>query len=103
MLGLVSIFNSLSCDVYLTLQAPQDIIEAFFIKFDENVVLNRYNIPTGHTTYGTTCVVGAGGATPFPTGDSLNQWIQQVCTLVSVFLHVKYIPLFIVQLREAIC
>ena len=76
--------------IHIELLQAQDIIEAFFIKFDENVVLNRYNIPTGHMTYGTTCVVGAGGATPFPTGDSLNQWIQQVCTSVSVCLHVKY-------------
>ena len=54
----------------------QEIIDAFFIKFDEHVVMNRYNIPYGHTTYGSTCVTGRGG--PFPTGDSLNQWIQQV-------------------------
>ena len=55
----------------------QEIIDAFFIKFDEHVVLNRYNIPYGHTTYGSTCVVGRGGVPTFPT-DSLNQWIQQV-------------------------
>lgn len=54
----------------------QEIIDAFFIKFDEHVVLNPYNIPYGHTTYGSTCVTGRGG--PFPTGDSMNQWIQQV-------------------------
>ena len=62
----------------------QDIIDAFFIKFDEHVVLNRYNIPYGHTTYGSTAVSGRGG--PFPTGDSMNQWIQQVriyCKLLS--------------------
>ena len=46
------------------------------MKFDEHAVLNRYNIPCGHTTYGSTAVTGRGG--PFPTGDSLNQWIQQV-------------------------
>ena len=54
----------------------QEIIDAFFIKFDEHVVLNRYNIPYGHTSYGSTAVTGRGG--PFPTGDSMNQWIQQV-------------------------
>lgn len=54
----------------------QDVIDSFFIKFDEHVVLNAYNIPYGHTTYGSTCVTGRGG--PFGTGDSLNQWIQQV-------------------------
>ncbi len=52
------------------------MIDAFFIKFDEHAVLNRYNIPYGHTTLGNTCVTGRGG--PFATGDSMNQWIQQV-------------------------
>ena len=61
--------------LYLLFQA-QEIIDAFFIKFDEQAVLNRYNIPYGHTSYGSTAVTGRGG--PFPTGDSLNQWIQQV-------------------------
>ena len=60
---------------YCFVQA-QEIIDAFFIKFDEHVVLNPYNIPYGHITYGSTCVTGRGG--PFPTGDSMNQWIQQV-------------------------
>ena len=57
-------------------EQAQEIIDAFFIKFDEHTVMNRYNIPYGHTTYGSTCVAGRGGH--FPTGDSLNQWIQQV-------------------------
>ena len=62
----------------------QEIIDAFFIKFDEHVVLNPYNIPYGHTTYGSTCVTGRGG--PFPTGDSMNQWIQQVFELAICIL-----------------
>lgn len=66
----------------------QEIIDAFFIKFNEHAVLNRYNIPYGHTTYGSTCVTGRGG--PFSTGDSMNQWIQQVKTfLVTYLLMVK--------------
>ena len=60
----------------LIYQQAQELIDAFFIKFDEHVVLNRYNIPYGHRTFGTTCITGKGG--PFGTGDSLNQWIQQV-------------------------
>ena len=62
----------------LNMQA-QEIIDAFCVKFDEHVVLNRYNIPYGHTTYGFGAVTGRGG--PFPTGDSMNQWIQQVIVL----------------------
>ena len=64
-----------NCIHSLKFQA-QDIIDSFFIKLDEHVVLNAYNIPYGHVTYGSTAVTGRGG--PFATGDSMNQWIQQV-------------------------
>ena len=47
-------------------------------------MLNRYNIPYGHTSYGITAVTGRGG--PFATGDSLNQWIQQVAKNESLAL-----------------
>ena len=64
------------CVIQILFPQAQEIIDAFFIKFDEHVVLNRNNIPYDHMTYGTTAVTGRGG--PFGTGDSLNQWIQQV-------------------------
>ena len=60
-------------------------------------MLNPYNIPYGHITYGSTCVTGHGG--PFPTGDSLNQWIQQVisvqtylilCWLIKSYVGLNY-------------
>ena len=62
------------------LSQAQELIDAFFVKFDEHAVLNRYNIPYSHTTLGSTCVTGRGG--PFATGDSMNQWIQQVTNLI---------------------
>ena len=46
----------------------------------------------------------AGGTTPFPTGDFLNQWIQQVC-MAHQFLHafISNTSFFNSKLREPIC
>jgi len=73
----MSFYQSFVMSVLLKSVQAQKIIDNFFIKFSEHVVFNKYNIPYGHVTYGSTCVTGRGGI-GFPTGDSMNQWIQQV-------------------------
>jgi Dyp-type peroxidase family len=53
----------------------QEIVDAFWIKLSEKVLLNRIFI-NDHQPYGNLAMGGAAG--PYPQGASLGQWIQQV-------------------------
>jgi Dyp-type peroxidase family len=53
----------------------QEVLDAFWVKLGEKALHNRQHA-TDHVTYGTTTVSYAGG--PFPQGDGINQWVQQV-------------------------
>ncbi len=55
--------------------AAQEILDAFWVKLGEKALHNRQHA-TDHVTYGTTSVSYVGG--PFPQGDGINQWVQQV-------------------------
>ncbi len=53
----------------------QEIIDAFWIKMDEQVMINRQNFPDDRT-YGTCAVPYRGGAN-VPQGDKASQWVMQ--------------------------
>jgi len=53
----------------------QEVLDALWVKLGEKALHNRQHA-TDHVTYGTTTVSYVGG--PFPQGDGINQWVQQV-------------------------
>ncbi len=53
----------------------QEVLDAFWVKLGEKALHNRQHA-TDHVTYGTTTVSYIGG--PYPQGDGINQWVQQV-------------------------
>ncbi len=59
----------------LTEEEAQEVIDSFFVKLDEKVLLNRIFIQD-HQPYGNLAMGGASG--PYPQGASLGQWIMQV-------------------------
>jgi len=59
----------------LTKEHAQEIIDAFFIKLDEKVQLNRLNVED-HQPFGNLAMGGASGA--YPQGAAINQWVQQL-------------------------
>ncbi|MGZ5433841.1 MAG: glycyl radical enzyme domain-containing protein, partial [Thermoanaerobaculia bacterium] len=56
-------------------EQAQEVLDAFWVKLGEKALHNRQHA-TDHVTYGTTSVSYVGG--PFPQGDGINQWVQQV-------------------------
>lgn len=59
----------------LTLDAAQEMIDAFWLKMDETVLYN-YNHLNDYLTYGTGAVFYSAGN--FPQGAAINQWVQQL-------------------------
>lgn len=58
--------------------AAQEVIDAFWIKMDEKVLMNRHFFPDWRT-FGTCAVPYMGGGT-VPLGDKASQWVMQ-CTV----------------------
>lgn len=56
-------------------EQAQELIDAFWLKMDETVLLNRQNFPD-YLNYGTGAVFYSAGN--FPQGAANNQWVQQV-------------------------
>lgn len=54
----------------------QDIIDCFWIKLSERVILNRHLV-VDQTKWGS-CAVPYATNGMFPNGDSINQWVQQL-------------------------
>ncbi len=59
----------------LTPERAQEIMDAFWLKMDETVLLNRQHFPD-YLNYGTGAVFYSAGN--FPQGSANNQWVQQV-------------------------
>ena len=55
----------------------QEIIECFWVKLDENVVLDNRRL-ADHFTQADGALLGAGGASNFDQGALSNQWMQQI-------------------------
>lgn len=61
----------------LTEEEAQEIIDCFWVKLDERVVLDNAHI-TDHFSSADGALMGAGGASNFDQGALINQWMQQV-------------------------
>jgi pyruvate-formate lyase len=61
----------------LTAEQAQEIIECFWVKLDENVVLDN-RLVTDHFTEADGALLGTGGASNFDQGALTNQWMQQI-------------------------
>jgi len=55
----------------------QELIDCFWVKLDQRVVLNNRHI-TDHFSQADGALMGAGGASNFDQGALTNQWMQQV-------------------------
>ncbi len=58
-------------------EQAQEIIECFWVKLDENVLLDN-RLVTDHFTASDGALLGAGGASNFDQGALTNQWMQQI-------------------------
>lgn len=61
----------------LTLEQAQEVIDCFWVKLDERVVLDNRHVDD-HFTSADGALMGAGGASNFDQGALINQWMQQV-------------------------
>ena len=59
----------------LTHERAQELVDAFWLKMDETVLLNRQHF-NDYLNYGTGAVFYSAGN--FPQGAAINQWVQQV-------------------------
>ncbi|XP_066957442.1 4-hydroxyphenylacetate decarboxylase glycyl radical subunit-like [Macrobrachium rosenbergii] len=59
-----------------SIEEAQEIIDCFWIKLSERVLLNRHNV-VDLTQWGNVAVPYASNG-QFPNGDSINQWVQQL-------------------------
>ena len=72
---LIDVYNKDLQANRITKADAQELVDAFWLKMDETVLLNRQNFPD-YLNYGTGAVFYSAGN--FPQGAANNQWVQQV-------------------------
>lgn len=72
---LIDVYRADIASGQLTAPHAQELLDAFWLKMDETVLLNRQNFPD-YLNYGTGAVFYSAGN--FPQGSANNQWVQQV-------------------------